>query len=176
MEHQRSGWGPRCHMFIKHLCKYVYRIFPIQITPNGIKSMTWFIACCNKSGLLPTFKLFHQIFYLSRSSQKPFYEMRFRAAECGFGPGRSKPVMHQTSLKHWNGEILMLKGYDLEYLPYFTTGEVKTKFNPEILEGEAVDQVRKFCGSLGFQPTRDTFMNHKLLFQLGCKFFFNLFC
>ncbi|KAL8145178.1 hypothetical protein AgCh_003399 [Apium graveolens] len=168
MEHLRSGWSPRCHMFIKHLCKHVYRISPMQITPNGIKSMTWFVACCNKSGFLPTLKLFHQIFYLSKSSQKPFYEIRFRASECGYGPGRAKPIMHQSSLKYWNGEIILLKGYDLAYLPYFTTEGVQTKFNPAVLEGRAVTQIRCFCESLEFQPTRDTFMNHKLLFNLGC--------
>ena len=39
LEHLRSGWNPRWHLLFKHLCKYVYKCSPMQITPNGIKWM-----------------------------------------------------------------------------------------------------------------------------------------
>lgn len=29
LEHLRSRWNPRCPMFIKHLCKYVYKLSPM---------------------------------------------------------------------------------------------------------------------------------------------------
>lgn len=58
LEHLRSGWNPKSHQFFKHLCKYVYRISPMQITPNGIKWVTWFLAACNKMNFKPTIILF----------------------------------------------------------------------------------------------------------------------
>lgn len=61
------------------------------------------------------------MFSLVKSSVKPLYELRFRAAECGFGSGDAKPVIQQTSLKFWNGEFIFLKGLDLRYLPYIAT-------------------------------------------------------
>lgn len=72
--------------------------------------------------------LFHQLFSLVKSSVKPLYELRFRAAECGFGSGDAKLVIQQASLKYWNGELIMLKGLDLSYLPYIATEGVITQF------------------------------------------------
>ena len=115
LEHLRSGWNPHWHLFLKHLCKYVYKLSPMQITPNGIKWMTWFIATCNQFKVQPTFKLWHHIFHLVWSSQFPLYELRFRAPECGYG-GSYIPVIQQSSLKYWNGELIMLRGLDLYYL------------------------------------------------------------
>lgn len=83
--------------------------------------MTWFLAACNKSKLHPAFRIFHQLFSLVKSSVKPLYELRFRASEYGFGPGLTKSVMQQASLKHWNREVILLKGLDLFYMPYIVT-------------------------------------------------------
>lgn len=69
----RSGWNPRCHQFVKHLFKYVYKLSIMQIAPNRIKWVIWFLAACEKMGYQPTFKLFHQIFYYAKSNKKPLY-------------------------------------------------------------------------------------------------------
>ena len=121
LEHLRSGWNPRWHLFFKHLCKYVYKCSPMQINPNGIKWMTWFLATCNKMKIQPTFKLFHQVFLLVKSTQEPLYEVRFRAKVCGYGPGLARPMIMLSSLKHWNHEIILLKGLDLGFMPYIAT-------------------------------------------------------
>ncbi|XP_074365858.1 uncharacterized protein LOC141706878 [Apium graveolens] len=168
LEHLRSGWNPHWHLFLKHLCKYVYKISPMQITPNGIKWMTWFIATCNQFKVQPTFKLWHHIFHLVRSSQFPLYELRFRAPECGYG-GSYRPVIQQSSLKFWNGELIMLRGLDLHYLPHIASEGVRTRFRRDVLRGEALRLIFAFCECLGFQMTRDTFMNHRTLHRLGCK-------
>ena len=169
LEVLRSGWHPRWHVFFKHLCKYVYKISPMQITPNGIKWTTWFLAACNKSKIQPTFRLFHHLFTLVKSSVKPLFELRFRYAECGFGPGHTKPVMQQSSLKHWNRELILLKGVDLFYTPYVATEGVITEFDRPVLEGKALKQIYDFCNRLGSQWTRDTFMDFRKLHRHGCK-------
>lgn len=117
----------------------------------------------------PTFRLFHQLFSLVWSSVRPFYELRFRAAECGFGPGHTKPVMQQSSLKHWNLDIILLKGLDLFYFPYIATKGVVTEFKPPILEGISLKQIYELCTCLGPQLTRDTFMDHRRMHHFGCK-------
>ncbi|KAL8114633.1 hypothetical protein AgCh_021479 [Apium graveolens] len=167
LEHLRSGWNPHWHLFLKHLGKYVYKLSPMQITPNGIKWMTWFIATCNQFKVQPTFKLWHHIFHLVRSSQFPLYELRFRAPECGYG-GSYRPVIQQSSLKYCNGELIMLRGLDLHYLPHITSEGVRTRFRRDVLRGEAIRLMFAFCESLGFQMTRDTFMNHRTMHRLGC--------
>ncbi|KAK1369518.1 hypothetical protein POM88_035610 [Heracleum sosnowskyi] len=122
LETLRSGWNPRSHMFIKHLCKYVYKISIMQITPNGVKWMTWFLVACHKMGYQPTFRLFHQLFKLVQSNKEPLYEIRFRAEECGYPSGTAKPVIQQSTLKYWNGEVIFLKVLDLEFFPYIVSG------------------------------------------------------
>lgn len=112
LEHLRSGWNPRCHQFVKHLFKYVYKISTMQVTPNMVKWITWFLACYNQMDYQPTFRLFHQLFYLVRSNHLSLYELRFRAVEYGYDPGSAKPVIHQSSSKHWDGELIFLKGLD----------------------------------------------------------------
>ncbi|KAK1397106.1 hypothetical protein POM88_006969 [Heracleum sosnowskyi] len=173
LEHLRSGWNPECHVFVKHLCKYIYEIPITQITPNGVKWITWFLACCEKSELLPTFKLFHQLFYLLRSNKRPFYELRFRGEECGYPSGSAKPVMQNISLKGWNGEAIMLKGLDLLYMPHFVAGDKPKVFPYYKLEGQARAKVHAFCECLGYQLTRDTFMDHHKLFEFGCRPFYD---
>ena len=152
MEHLRSGWNPRWHVFFKHLCKYGFKVSPMQMTPNAIKWMTWFLLACNKMNYYPTLKLFHMLFQFKKFGVKPLYELRFRSKECGFGPGFISPVIHQSSLKHWNGEILMLKGLDLAFMPYIVTDDkqVRTDFGAPGVAGEFRDQLVKFCSCLGF--------------------------
>lgn len=99
----------------------------MQITPNRIKWTTWFIAAYNKSKVQPTFRLFQHLFTLLKFNVKPLFELQFRAAECGFGPGHTKPVMQKTSLKHCNREVFLLKGFDLFYMPYIVTESVVTE-------------------------------------------------
>lgn len=90
----------------------------MQLTPNEVKWITWFLSCCDKAEIQPTFKLFHQIFILIRSNHFPLYELHFRAAECGYGPGDAKPVIMQSSLKFWNGKVIFLKVLNLAYMPH----------------------------------------------------------
>ncbi|KAK1392112.1 hypothetical protein POM88_011168 [Heracleum sosnowskyi] len=172
LETLRSGWNPRCHQFVKHLCKYVYKISIMQITPNGVKWITWFLACCNKMGYQPTLRLFHQLFKLVQSNKEPLYEIRFRAEECGYPSGSAKPVIQQSTLKFWNGEVIFLKGLDLEFLPHIVSNVEAEVFDVFTLEGEALVQIHQFCECLGFQMTRDSFMKHDLLFELGCLPYF----
>ncbi|KAK1383958.1 hypothetical protein POM88_021693 [Heracleum sosnowskyi] len=168
LEHLRSGWNPQCHNFVKYLFKYEYEISIMQVTPNGIKWVIWFLACCEKSEYIPTFRLFHQLFQLVRSNKKPLYELRFRAKECGFPSGSAQPVIQQSTLKGWSGEVLMLRGWDLGGMPHIVLDKEAKIFETVKLTGSALRRIRKFCGILGFQCTRDTFMDHKKLFELGC--------
>ncbi|KAK1375799.1 hypothetical protein POM88_031992 [Heracleum sosnowskyi] len=168
LEHLRSGWTPRCLNFVKHLFKYVYKISIMQVTPNGVKWISWFLACCEQSNLMPTFKLFHQLFQLVRSNKKPLYELRFRAKECGYPVGFAQPVIQQSTLKGWGGEVIMLRGWDLEGMPHMVEGGESKNFETFDLTGVALAKIKKFCGSLGFPCTRDTFMDYKKLFELGC--------
>ncbi|XP_017229118.2 uncharacterized protein LOC108204282 isoform X1 [Daucus carota subsp. sativus] len=171
MEHLRSGWNPRWHVFFKHLCKYEFKCSPMQLTPNAIKWMTWFLAACNKKNYYPTLKLFHMLFQFKKSGVKPLYELRFRSKELGLGAGFVSPVMHQSSLKGWNGEVLMLKGLDLAFMPYIVSDEkqVRTDFGAPGAAGAFREQLREFCGCLGSQLTRDLFMQHDKLHGYGCK-------
>lgn len=141
----------------------------MQLTTNGVKWISWFLASCDKSGFQPTFKVFHHLFVLIRSNHQPLYELRFRAAECGYGPGQAKPVIMQSSLKFWNGELIFLRGLDLAHMPPIVTSEEIEDFHPPILKGEALHHIFKFCECLGFQFTLDTFMKHRTLYTLGCK-------
>ena len=143
----------------------------MQITPNAIKWMTWFLMACNKKNYYPTLKLFHMLFQFKKSGVKPLYELRFRSNECGLGAGFINPVIHQSSLKNWNGEILMLRGLDLAFMPYIVSDEeqVRTSFRAPGAAGEFREQLREFCGCLGFQLTRDSFMQYDKLHLARCK-------
>ena len=143
----------------------------MQITPNAIKWMSWFLLACNKKNYYPTLKLFHMLFQFKKSGVKPLYELRFRSKECGLGVGFVSSVIHQSSLKHWNGEILMLKGLDLAFMPYVISDDkqVRMNFGAPGAAGEFREQLREFCGCLGFQLTRDSFMQYDKLYQGGCK-------
>ena len=54
----------------------------------------------------------------------------------------------------------MLKGLDLAFMPYIVSDEeqVRTSFGAPGAAGEFREQLREFCGCLGFQLTRDSFM------------------
>ena len=79
--------------------------------------------------------------------------------------------MQQSSLKNWNREVLMLKGLDIHYMPYLVTDDklVKTNFDAPGASGKFRDQLMEFCGCLGQQLTRDTFMQFDKLHEWGCK-------
>lgn len=108
------------------------------------------VPCCNKMGFQPIFKLFHQIFFLVQSNHHPLYELRFRAAECGYSPNQAKPVIQQSSLKYWSGELIFLNGLDLAYMPHIAIDQDIEDSHPPTLKGEALDQVFKFCECLGY--------------------------
>ncbi|KAL8119002.1 hypothetical protein AgCh_016482 [Apium graveolens] len=78
------------------------------------------------------------------------------------------PIIQQSSLKFWNGELIMLRGLDLHYLPHIASEGVRTRFRRDVLRGDALRLIFAFCECLGFQMTRDTFMNHRTLHRLGC--------
>ena len=140
LEHLRSGIFPKHHVFIKELCKYQYHIPPQQLVPNSMKWISWFISSCTISGLLPTFKLFHQLFKLQRSNKSPLYELHFRGEELGLP---ALPVAMRDSLNGWPREIIFVKGGDWENMPIFRT-EATTKFPVLKLEEDALRKVRAF--------------------------------
>lgn len=144
MEHLQSGRNPRCHQFVKYLSKYVYKISIMQLTPKGVKWISWFLACCYKSGFQPTFKLFHQLFVLIRSNHLPLYELHFQAVECDYGPRKANPVIMQTLLKFWNREGIFLKSLDLAYMPHIVMTEEAEDFQPQILKDDSLCYVFKF--------------------------------
>lgn len=106
-----------------------------------------------------------------KSNQPPLYELRIRTAERGCNLGYTKPVMHQTSLKYWNGEVMFLRGFDLDYMPQLATDQEIDDFHPPTLKDEALVQIQSFCECLDYQMTRDSFMKHKTMFYHGCKSF-----
>lgn len=102
LEHLRSGYHPRCHQFLKSLCIHEYGISVTQLVPNVVKWISYFLGSCYKGGYLPTFKLFHHIYWLVHSNHFPMYELRFRGDDCGYASGVARPVVMLPSLKEWN--------------------------------------------------------------------------
>ena len=121
-EHLRAGWRPRMHQFLKNLCKYQFGVSMLQFSPNSIRWMNWFLGVCHKQKLLPTFKLFHTIFRVQRSTLHPLFELHFAGERLGFGKGSPKPVVNLTSLKGWHQEFIIIKGGggDLAFTPIFS--------------------------------------------------------
>ena len=68
----------------------------------------------------------------------------------------------------------MLKGLDLAFMPYIETDDkkVRTDFGAPGAAAEFRAQLVEFYNCLGFQLTRDTFMQHDKLHEGGCKFYF----
>lgn len=145
----------------------------MQLTPNGVRWINWFLAWCDKMGYQPTLKLFHQLFFLLWSNHLPLYELPFRGVECDYGPGHNKPVIQQSSLKYWNGELMFPKGLDLDYMPQIAIDHEVEDFL-SMLKDEDLTQVFNFCECLGYQLTQDMFMKHRTLFKHGCKLPFSL--
>lgn len=81
----------------------------------------------------------------------------------------AKPVIMQTSLKFWNGELIFIKGLDLEYMPHIRMSEKTEDFRPPTLKGDVLKDVFKFCECIGFQFTQHTFIKPKILHTHGCK-------
>ncbi|KAL8145306.1 hypothetical protein AgCh_003483 [Apium graveolens] len=48
-----------------------------------------------------------------------------------------------------NGELIMLRGLDLFYLPYIAAEGVRTRFRRDVLRGEAIQMIFAFCECLG---------------------------
>lgn len=61
LEHLRSGFHPRRHQLLKHLCKYEYGILIMQLMPNAVKWIIWFLGTCNTQGtyLLSNFSIIY---------------------------------------------------------------------------------------------------------------------
>lgn len=170
LEHLRSGYGPRCHQFVKSLCLFEYGIPITQLTPNAVKWISYFLGCCEKAGVLPTFKLFHHVFQLVHSNNVPMYEFRFRGKACGYPSSASKPLVMLPTLKGWNGEFAFLRGVDIRFMPTFKEEPIAMNFEVFDLQDAAMDRVHAFCRGLGRQVTRDDLMSHEYLFGIGCKF------
>ena len=70
----------------------------------------------------------------------------------------------------------MLKGLDLAFMPYIEADDkkVKTDSGAPGATGEFQAQLVEFCRCLGFQLTRDTFMQHDKLHEGGCELHFFL--
>ena len=171
LEHLRGGWRPRMHQFVKNLFKYQFGVSMLQFSPNSIRWVNWFMGVCHKQNLLPTFKLFHLLFRVQRSTLHPLFELHFAGERFGFGKGSPKPVVNLTSLKGWHQEIIFIKGGDLAFTPIFS--KTITIRSPEVpvLEGPALKKVQDFCKGLGegLQLTRDSLMKNGFLLGLGCK-------
>ncbi|KAL6572496.1 hypothetical protein OROMI_013454 [Orobanche minor] len=76
--------------------------------------------------------------------------------------------MMKSSLMFWNWKFMFVRGVDLEHMPVFREAEANMNFPVYDLRGEALDRIRLFCGGLGFQATRDNFMNHEILHDIDC--------
>lgn len=168
LEHPRAGFRLRSCHFLKALCKDVYHLPIQQLVPNSIRWIVWYIGCSNAGGFQPTFKLFHTLFKLQKSMVSPLYELHFRDSAIGYHPGMARPVVHQNSLKGWHQEFIIVKRGELEYMPILRL-EATEHFAVDALSEDAMVKVTEFCGGLGAQMTRDSFMSNQTLFNMGCK-------
>lgn len=100
--------------------------------------------------------------------------MHFWGEECGYGDGDARPVIMMSTLRWWNWKFIFLKGLDFEYMPLFRDAEANLHFDLCELRGGALARVHRFCEGLGKQLTRDSFMNHRLLFDMGCKYVYSM--
>lgn len=55
-------------------------------------------------------------------------------------------------------------------MPLFQRSVIAESFKVYDLWDDALTRVHAFCESIGKQLTRDLFTDHKVLFELGCKF------
>lgn len=168
LKHLRAGFRPRSHHFLKALCKDEYHLPIQQLVPKSVRWIVWFIGCCNAGGFQPTFRLFHNLFKLQKSIVAPSYELHFRDSTTDFHPGMPRPVVHQNSLKGWHQEFIFIRGGDLEDIPIFSL-EAMEQFPVDVFQGDALVKVSEFCGGLGMQMTRDSFMSNQTLYNMGCK-------
>ncbi|XP_074325211.1 uncharacterized protein LOC141662057 [Apium graveolens] len=168
LEHLR-GMRLGLHQFTKSLCRDVYGIPFTQLAPNSVKWISWFLACCHAKSYLPTFKLFHHIFKIKRSTARPIYEFMFRIEDCGYPSDKMVlPVSMLTSLKGWHREFIFVRGGDLEFMPLHKL-EIKTdRFPVQRLGQAALAMVYAFCGALGTQWTRDYFTSNENMHAAGC--------
>lgn len=171
LEHLQ-GMRPFLHQFTKSLCRYVYRIPFTQLALNCAKWISWFLGCCQVKNYLPTFKLFHHLFQIKKSTSFPLYEFVFRIKDCGFLADKlTAPVMMLNSLRGWHQEFIFIRGGDLEFMPLYKEKIKTDNFPVRRLGCGALAKVHDLCGALGQQWTRDAFLDNSLLHGAGCKFF-----
>lgn len=163
---------PSIHQFTKSLCRDVYGIPFTQLSPNSVKWISWFLGCCQVKNYLPTFKLFHHLFRIKKSTSSPLYELMFRMDECGFPADKPTiPVTMLNSLRGWHQEFIFIRDGDLEFMPFYKDKIQIGKFPVQKLGGGALIKVYDFCGAIGQQWTRDSFLDNSAMHVVGCKSF-----
>ncbi|KAK1394920.1 hypothetical protein POM88_013976 [Heracleum sosnowskyi] len=129
LEQLRAGLRPKCHHFIKALCRQKLNIPITQIVPNDVRWLNWFIACCTRSKIEPTFRIFFTFFIIQKSTLSPLYEIHFKSEFCA-----EKPVRHLKSLKGWHPEFIFIKGGDLLDMPNFSLLALLEKVNQSYID------------------------------------------
>ncbi|KAK1372539.1 hypothetical protein POM88_028732 [Heracleum sosnowskyi] len=161
LEQLRAGLRPKCHHFIKALCRQKLNIPITQIVPNGIRWLNWFIACCTRSKIEPTFRIFFTLFIVQKSTLSPLYEIHFKSEFCA-----EKPVHHLKSLKGWHPEFIFIKGGDLLDMPNFRLLAIEKHPMPHV-RGPALASVRAFCHSFSRTLQRKDFFDNVKLHKWG---------
>lgn len=175
LEHLRE-MRPCLHRFVKALYCDEYVIPFTQLAPNSIKWITRFLGCFHLKNYLPTFKLFHHLFKIKRSTSYPLFELLFRKEKCGFPPDASIPLAILNSLRGWHQEFIFILGGGLQFLPLYKNKLRKEHFSVQTLGGDALTKLYGFCGALARQWNRDSFFDNSTLHAIGYKqIFFLLF-
>ncbi|KAL8113234.1 hypothetical protein AgCh_020526 [Apium graveolens] len=165
LEHLRS-MRPNLHQFTKSLCRDVYGIPFTQLAPNFVKWVSWFLSCCHVKKYLPTFKLFHYLFKIKKSTLPTLFEFTFNIDGCGFpADAKSAPIFMLNSLRGWHQEFIFVWGGDLEFMPVYKTALKNNRFPTERLSGDALAKIYDFVVALGAQWTRDTFLDNQTLYN-----------
>lgn len=171
LEHLR-GMRLSVHQFVKVLCRDEYGIPFTQLAPNLFKWINWFFGCCHMKDYIPTFKLFHHLFKIKKSANFPLFELQFKKDECGFPPKATIPVVMQNSLRGWNQEFIFFRGGDLEFMLLYSDSLKKENFSVQKVGCETLTKIYDFCGEVGRQWTRDSFLDNSTLYAIGCKYGF----
>ncbi|KAK1353248.1 hypothetical protein POM88_052383 [Heracleum sosnowskyi] len=134
-----------------------------HIVPNGIRWLNWFIACCTRSEVESTFRLFFTLFIVQKSTLSPLYEIHFRSEFCA-----EKLVHHLKSLKGWHPEFIFIKGGDLLDMPNFRLLAIDKHPMPDV-RGLVLASVRAFCRSFSKTLQRKDFFDNVKLHKWGCS-------
>ncbi|KAL8091504.1 hypothetical protein AgCh_033937 [Apium graveolens] len=147
-----------------------------ELALNSVKWVSWFLACCHVKKYLPTFKLFHYLFKIKKSTLPPLFEFTFNINGCGFpADAKSAPVFMLNSLRGWHQEFIFVRGGDLEFIPVYKTALKNNRFPTEKLGGDALKKIYDFVVALGAQWTRDSFLYNQTLYNVGCLLLLNPF-